>query len=262
MVRNTLIVASLALLAVGVGGKAQADPYVSIFSARPDLASPKDTRPQDALQSQASKVEAPKSRLLVDFFGGRSSTSHTDFTQFGGGFAYANVATESHPWQLGTSFFTTNVSPDAAPDADFFGWNINGKFVVWNPAKANLPVVSLIGSFTKVHDNGEISDIVLAADQKLTKDIFATVNLGWSNFDSQFGGGDSDFRPGIGATWHPSGLKRFSLSADYVFKNDVDLEDTWGISALWAVDKTSSVQLSGGKHELFFGRYVAKFDWK
>jgi hypothetical protein len=244
------------LVAAAAAGPAQADPkfleaYGNIFAARPSLTGAGDDRPKDALQGQASKVEDPARRLLVSPF----LWNNDDVTTYGIGFQYASVHQPRHPWSVGFAYYNSEF--DGGGNADTI--DVNAKFVLWRPEEANLPVVSLVGRYQDYDDLGERADVLLAADQQLTRELFATANLGWAD---HIDGAGSDFVAGFGATWRPARYRKLSLSADYVLDNDVDGEDSWSLSALWALDRTSSVRVGGGKHGTIFFNYFAKWDMK
>lgn len=249
------VAAAVALLSAG-GAPAHADPkltepYGSLFSARPPLPLPGDARPQDALQAQSDPSNPPTRRLTVSPF----VVSDSDATAYGVGFGYASAHCPRHPWSVGFRYF--NTEPDGGGDFDTV--DLDARLVLWNPADANLPVVSIVGRYQDYDDRGERVDLLLAADQKLTQELFATVNLGWADHVDGVG---SDFVGGLGLTWRTPRLPRLSLSADYVLDNNVDGEDFWTVSARWALDQTSSVRLGGGKHGTVFANYTAKWDLK
>lgn len=253
---RTSILALAAAIALGAAAPAGADPkflesYGGIFAARPFLAAPGDERPKDALQGQATRVEAPARRLLLSPF----VWNNDDVTAYGVGFQYASVSNPRHPWSVGFKYY--NLDRDGGFDSDTV--DVNAKFVLWSPEEANLPVVSLVGRYQDYDDLGERADVLLAADQRVTREVFATVNLGWAD---HIDGPGSDFVAGFGATWRPVRSPRWSLSADYVLDNDVDGEDFWTVSALLALDRTSSLRVGGGKHGTIFANYFAKWDMK
>ncbi|MCC2669607.1 MAG: hypothetical protein K0Q72_2078 [Armatimonadetes bacterium] len=252
---SVLALAAGALL-TAAAGPAHADPkflesYGSIFAARPSLTSPGDERPKDAVQGQDSKTEDPARRLLVSPFLWNSD----DVTTYGIGFQYASVHQPRHPWSIGFAYYNSEFDGGGSTDTV----DLNARFVLWQPAQSTLPVVSLVGRYQDYDDLGERADVLLAADQQLTRELFATANLGWAD---HIDGAGSDFVAGFGATWRPARYRKLSVSADYVLDNDVDGEDFWTISALWALDRTSSVRVGGGKHGTLLFNYLAKWDMK
>ncbi|MFN3652145.1 MAG: hypothetical protein ACK47B_21420 [Armatimonadota bacterium] len=265
MFRKSLIVASLALLAVGAGSPASADPkflesYDQIYGGRTFLPSEGDPRPMTALQASPSDVENPTSRILAapfirssDLPGGLG-----DLLTYGVSLGYANSGS-GLPWQIGVSLFNTHVDVERFGfEDDFFGFAVGGKVVIWEPQNANLPAVSLNVGYQDQDDVAQRWDVALAADQRLTDTLFATVNLGWSHIDPDFFRDDSDFIAAIGATWNP--FDRLSFSASYTFDNDVDLEDFWAITATYAANENLILQLGGGKHSTIFGSFIWKWD--
>ena len=269
MVKRSLVCASLALLAASAAQPASADtkffePYGNIFGARTILGSPADARPKDALQTQESRREEPTRRIAVSpFFNTEDLGNVGDTTYFGGTLAYASTANPEHPWQLYASIFNLNVDIDRpfGFDDDFFGFDIVGKYVLWTPAEPNLPVVSVVFRYMDVEDIGNRWDAALAADQRLSDEFYLTANLGWADADPDgAGGGESDFIPGFGLSWHPRSYRPLSLHFDYVVDNDVDGEDDWSISAIHTFGDTFAARVGGGKHSRFFGNLVAKWD--
>ena len=261
MVKKTLLAASL-LLAVGAGRPASADPkflepYGNIFAARTFLAAPGDDRPKDALQGQESKVQDPQRRLILSpfFRTGNALGTDVDVDYFGVGVGYASVANPRHPWSLSGSYY--NVEADFGPfdvEADVF--DIVGKFVLWQGANPSTPAISAIGRYQAFSDDiDDRIDVLLAADQRITDSIFLTANVGWADQD------ENDFVAGIGGTWRAPGMPKLSLSLDYQIDNDLDQEDFWTLSALYAIDRTSTLRVGGGKHNTWFFNYFAKWDW-
>jgi len=248
--------AGIAALSACLTVPAQADPkflepYGGIFSARPFLATPGDERPKDALQAQATAEESSSRRLLVSPF----VWNNDDATTYGLGFGYASVHNPRHPWSLGFRYYNTdfdNAGSSDTVDADL-------KVALWAPADPRLPVVSLVGRYQDYDDLGERADALLAVDQRICRDLFATVNVGWAD---HINGSGSDFVGGVGATWRAAHMPRLSVSADYTLDNEVDGEDFWSISALYAFDRTSAVRVGGGKHGSVFANFVAKWDMK
>ncbi len=69
-------------------------------------------------------------------------------------------------------------------------------------------------------------------------------------------GWESDFIPAFGLAYSP--CPHFSLAADYVVDNNVHTGDAWSLPAIWALGRTSSVRIGGGKGGLVFANYFAK----
>jgi hypothetical protein len=263
MLRKTLIAALLALLAVGAGGPAKAnpvflEPYPDIFQARTFLASPTDPRPKDALQQQKSKKENPTSRIVADAFARDSST----FFLVGGGLGYANAAVPGHPWSLNANFFDTQIDHT---NIDEFGFDVNGKLVIWQPKKG-LPVTSIVGRYQEFNNLYKRWDALLAMDQAVTKDLYLTANLGYGRVDFDTAGlGNVDaFVAGIGATYQVS--PHISLSGNYVPDNAVEIsngrrgEDFWSAAATVTFGRMLAFRAGGGKHGTIFGSLIGKFD--
>ena len=273
MVRKSLLVATLAVLAVGGGRAAQADPvflepYGELFSARTFQASPNDPRPKDAFQGQraadeegnpASIVISPSFWLTDIPLGGGLST---DLMLYGLTFGYAS-GIGNNPWSLTGTVFGLDIDPPGAGDATAIGFDVAGKFVVWQPAD-NLPVVSLVGRYMGAINQFHRWDVGVAADQKITNNVYGTVNLLYSRFNFNGGGSFDDFKPGLGLTWSIS--PKLSLSGNYIFNNDADsLQsvsptgiDTWSIAATYLLNQQASIRFGGGKHETFF----ANLNWR
>lgn len=226
--------------------------YGNLFAARPALTAPGDSRPQDALQAQENRVETPASRLVLSPF--VRDDDRTGF--FGGGAAYANVSNPRHPWSV--DFIYSRLGIDGSGE-DFDTLSASGRFVLWQPADPRLPVVSVVGSYFDPDDLGRRWDVLLAADQRVSDQLFATVNLGYGRSNFRLGEWESDFIPAFGLTYSP--CPRFSLAADYGVDNNLDTRDTWSLSAIWAFDRTSSLRIGGGKDGLVFANYFAKWDW-
>jgi hypothetical protein len=272
MVRKSLIVASLALLAMGGGRAAQADPvflepYGELFSARTFSPSAGDPRPKDAFQGQGAGEEGKASSFVISptfwmtdipLGGGLS----TDVMIWGVTLGYA-ASMGDHPWSITGTILDFDVDPPGPGDANNIGFDVAGKFTVWQPA-ANLPVVSLVGRYMGVINQFHRWDVGVAADQKITNNVYGTVNLLYSRFNFNGGGSFDDFKPGLGLTWSVS--PKLSLSGNYIFNNDADsLQsisatgiDTWSIAATYLFNDQASVRFGGGKHETFF----ANLNWR
>lgn len=276
MVRKTLLVASLALLAAGAGRPAGADPvflepYGEIYSARTFAASSTDGRPKDAVQGQGAGEEAKPSSFIISPFYRTTSLPGTfddiGITMWGGSLGYASGLNGKHPWSLVGSVFNTN-SEFGPDDDDSFSFDLTGKYILWQGADPDTLVVSLVGHYLDISDIGRRWDLLLAADHQIMKNAYVTVNAGYGNFDFDggFGGGEfDDFRFGAGLTWMFS--PRFSVSGNYVIKNEADQlssnsfsgADQWSLSAAYAFNEKASVRVGGGKYETFFGNINYKF---
>jgi len=260
MSRQLIAAAALTALA-GAAQPAQAaptfvEPYLSLVQARPFVASPQDTRSKDALLAQGGTES--KHALLIGPFFTRSDIPGGDLRTIGGGIGYASAMNPRHPWALGGSFQNTELDLGTAT-ADFNSWTLNGKYAVWLPEDARKPVVSAFGAYTRANGGGQRYDALVAVDQALGSSLYGTVNLGWASFDPRGPGGSvDDFAGGLGLTW--TAMPRLSFSADYAFKNDVDGQDFWGVAAAYALDRTSTLRVGGGKHSTVFANYTAKID--
>lgn len=267
MVKRTLIGVTLALLTAGVCQPVKADtkflePYDNLFGARTILGSPADTRPKDALQAQASNVKDPKTRVSVSpFFRVYDLEFGDEASLLGGTFTWADMHNVRHPFQAQVSLFSYRSDTLLRGESDKFSYDANFRYVIWTPERTNLPVMSVIYRHRWTSEYERRTDALFAADQQLTHDLYATLNLGWAeryqNFENER---DNDFVPGFGLTWHPRSWNRFSTSFDYVFHNEVDGEDHYGFSFLYTLDKLSSVRIGAGKHNLVYGNYIAKLD--
>lgn len=259
MFRKTCLAAGLALLGlVAAGRPAEAhprfiEPYGRLFQARTFLCTPVDKRPKDALHAQASKLDDPRQRLIVSPFARSDDFS----TQYGIGVAYANAKNEWHPWSIQGSFFHGEFDDF---DEDYNGGEINGKYVLWQPANPKLPVVSVVGAWINFGSLGDRYDALLAIDQCIFDRMYFTANLGYAWFDRDFGGNDNAFVAGVGLTYIIR--QNLSISADYLFDNDVEGEDTWSIAALWAIDRSWALRAGGGKHDMVFGNLIWKTDFR
>lgn len=272
MVRKSLLAASLAVLAMGAGRAAQADPvflepYGELYSARTFAPSAADTRPKDVLQGQGGGENAKGSALVI------SPTFWTTDVPLGGGFdanlmlfgmsfGYAS-AMGSHPWSVTGTVFDLDVDNPGPADFNQVGFDAAGKFVLWQPA-GNLPVVSVVGHYMALPNFFHKWEATLAADQKIIDKVYATANLGYSRTDFNGGGTQDDFKPGLGLTWAIS--PKLSLSGDYIFNNDADTFqtisatgiDTWSVNATYAFNEQASLRFGGGKHSTFF----ANLNWR
>jgi len=265
-----MLAGALALLALGAGRPAAADPkfleeYPDIFGARTLQYSPGNTTPGNALQGPS---EEGRDRLIVvsPFF--RSfSPEHGDIFLAGGGIAYAHGARSQNPWEVYLDFFNAHVDPDFASSSDSFGYDVNGKFVVWGGYHREYdytgPVVSIFGRWQEIQDFGHRWDLGIALDQQVSKQIYATANLSYSESDpngngnGKKNGSDGKERgpvAGFGLTWLVT--HQWSLSGDYVIDNDVDGQDSFGVSLAYMVNRDFSVRLGGGTHGSVFGNIL------
>lgn len=264
MLRKTLLAASLALLAFVAAKPASAtptflEPYGDIFGARTFLGSSADTRPKDALQTQEPNKENPTRRIIAQGFIRDSDL----FFLGGGGFAYADSSNPRNPWSINVNIF--NASPDGF-GSDEVGFDVNGKFVLWQPTSPNLPVVSVVGRFMRVSDRFDRFDALIAADQRLTKELYLTANLGYGNVDFDFQNVNSvdAFVPGFGLTWIVS--PKLSVSANYIVDNAAEVfhdgggGDFWSASATYTFNRTVAVRAGGGKHGTAFLNLIGKWD--
>lgn len=227
------------------------DTYGGIHSARSFLVQPDDARPRDAWQSWGAKDdEAPSYRLLAGaFYRDDDGSSLT-----GGGAALAG-----RMGRVGWSgdFFYGRLKADGVPGT-FDTLGVTGRLLLWEPVDAAGPVVSLVGSYFDPEDLGRRWDIQLAADQRLSDSVLGTVNIGFGQGNFGNAGTESDLILGLGAMWAiRPGL---SVSADYVFDNDVRGEDAWSLSAAWALPSGSSLRLGTGTRETFFASYIHRWD--
>ena len=228
------------------------EPYGEIFSARPILPSAADTRPKDARTGQPSKRENPNQRIAIQ--GGVYDTDDTFLA--GGGVAYGNASNARHPWSI--SVFGNNLTFDGFDD-DFMFLDVTGKLVLWQPTSVNAPVVALVVNYQDTEDIGDTLRFVVAADQRLTDELYGTVNLGYSMVDT-FGFDDEGLFAGVGLTYAPRRWNRLSLSANYNFDTDVSGDDTFSVSAIWAFGRTASVQVGGGDDSKVFANFRANLD--
>jgi hypothetical protein len=266
MFRKSCLVAGAALMLLGSGKAAEAhvrfiEPYGRLWGARTFLCTPVDKRPKDALHAMPSKLDDPRQRVIVSPF-----VRHDDFsTLYGIGAAYANAQNEWHPWSIQGSYFHGELDEDEfgfgpGGDDDFDGGEVNGKYVLWQPANPKLPVISIVGAWITFGDLGDRYDALIAIDQCITPRLYFTANLGYAWLDSDFAECEEDFAAGVGLTYVIR--QNLSISADYLFDNDVEGEDTWSVAAIWAINHTWALRVGGGKHDLVFGNLIWKMDFK
>jgi hypothetical protein len=260
--KSALIAASLALLVVGVGRPATADSlfmeeYGDIFGARTPTASPADNRPKNAVTAQKKKDDNG-GELVVSPFYRQINVHGLLFSEYGGGLAW-DGGSDHHPYSIEGDFFNSHFEEDGAT-ADRFSWAGQGKFVVWQPADKNLPVLSVVGRYEHFNGIENRIDVAAAADERVTQNIYVTANLGLAHTEGPNGGFDqNDFAPAVGATWHPSRWSHLSLSGDYVIKNNVDGIDFWSVSAAYALSNRTAIRVGGGKENTFFGNLLWKW---
>jgi len=268
MVRKSLLALSLALLAVGVGRPAKADPkfleaYPDIFGARTLLGSPSDSRPKDALQNQESGDNARSHAFTVAAFGRFTGGAFPPYTTVGGGFAYTDVS-GSHPWEVKVGGYDFNPHSLAGFDPPSrLGLDGTAKIVAWQSRNSYLPVVSLYGRYRNINQIFHRWDGGIAVDQKVVSHVFVTGNVGYGNTDIVHTGilggvGDhSALTSGGGLTWEIT--KKLSLAGDYAPKNAVEFEDFWTAQLSYAASRNLAVSAGGGKHKTFFGQVSYKF---
>jgi hypothetical protein len=259
MVRKTcLAAAALALLGLAAGKPAQAhprfyEPYGRIFGARTFLCTPVDKRPKDALHAQRSRLDDPRQRLIVSPF----FRDDKDSTQYGIGVGYANAQNEWHPWAIQASYFHGDLDDI---DRDFDGFEVNGKFILWQPANPKLPVISLVGAYTDFGWLGNRIDALIAVDQCITNRLYITGNVGYARLDPSFGDEVDALQTALGITY--VARQNLSFSADYIFHNEVERQAGWSISAIWAIDADWSLRGGGGSRDLAFFNVTRKFDFR
>jgi len=263
MVRKLVLAGALVALAFGVGRPAAADPkfleeYGDIFGARP-LLDTGDTTPLNALQGQAEKGKDLS--FFVSPFFRRMDVPGGDVWLAGGGVGVNGGTTGAHPWQVYADFFNTRGEPDFGDSFDRFGWDVVGKFGVWDLSKKArkgfAPVVSVFGRYQDIQSFGHRWDVGLAVDQKVANTVYLTGNLGWAEGHPRHFGSQSDIVPGVGLTWAP--MRRVSLSADYVVDNDVDGGDSWSVNAAYKFGRDLSARIGGGEHDTLFGNLIWRF---
>lgn len=262
MLKKVLMVGVLALLAAGTSRPAAAqnspvffEPYGELYSARTVLPSVNDGRPKDARQAQGSRVENPSQRL--SFQGGVYDTSGLFLG--GAGINYANNQWKNHPWSVSVfgNFFSLDGTDDDGAFLDF-----TGKLTLWQPRNNWLPVASVVVNYQDPDDYGDFFRVILALDQKITREAYFTANVGWSNVQTVGGFDDDGIFSGVGLTWRPSRWPKLSLSANYNFDGDIQGEDTYSVSGTWAFSRDASFQLGGGKHDKVFGNLRWNWDWR
>lgn len=265
MFKKSLIVASLALLAIGAGQPASAAPlflenYNDIFGARTFLQSEGDKRPSGLIDDRASKdAENPKTRFIANPALRTTNVRGGDVTQYGGSVGYANSSNARHPWELYVDLGITNV--DAGPgDQDYFSYAPTFKWVAFGGDRPSGPIVSFVGRWADANGLGERWDALLAVDQNLGQNFFLTANVGWADLDPDAGNGDDDFVAGVGATWRPRQWKNFAIAGNYVIDNDVDGQDFWGVNLQYAPDAQSTLRIGVGKHQTWLFNWAWKFD--
>jgi len=258
MVRKTCLAAGLLLLGLAAGRPAQAhprfyEPYGRIFGARTFLCTPVDKRPKDALHAQRSRLDDPRQRLIVSPFFRDDDTS----TQEGIGVGYANAKNEWHPWGVQASYFHGDLDHFSE---NFDGFEVNGKYIVWQPANPHLPVVSVVGAYINFAQLGDRYDALVAVDQCLTKRLYVTGNAGFAHLNNRHGDDHSAFQGGLGLTYVIR--QNISVSGDYIFANAVEGGGVWSLSAIWAIDSDWSLRGGGGQQDLAFFNVTRKFDFR
>lgn len=272
MVRKSWVAALLGLLVLGASRPALADlkllePYGGIYSGRTFLGSLQDKRPKDAQQNQASTIDAARQRFLISPLFAHSDETGTKLSSFGGTIAYASSTNPRQPWQIQGSGLNNHVDVRGAGHTDIRQIDVTGKFVVFQPTRDDLPVVSVVGRYVDYDGIGHRWDALIAADQKVCRQVFATANLGWSRFKCDCNDTDAVVA-GFGLTYVLS--PKLSISADYTLSNASDGTDLWTVAASYALDRNSLVRIGGGKNStlgvvnrnLIFADYVFKFDLK
>jgi hypothetical protein len=274
MVRKCLLAASLALLAIGVGRPAAADPkfleeYGDIFGARTLLQTAEDTRPQSALMSPY--YEGRNHLLVVSpFYRHWDMGGSADANIFGGGIAWAQGTRSQNPWEVNLNFFDTNVNLDRdshfkkssrSDDFNSFGWEAVGKFTIWGGYKDEYaytgPVVTLVGRYREMQDLANRFDILVAADQRVTRSLYVTGNLGYGRLSPDVGDNADDVILGFGLTWVPA--PRVSISGNYVVDNNVDGQDFFSLMAAYDVNDNLAAQLGFGKHGSIYANAFWRF---
>jgi len=255
MVRKYLLAGALAAAALSLGGPAKADPkflepYGDIYDARTLIRTEGDLTPGNANQAP---VGADRMFVISPFI--RTFSSHdTDVLMAGGGIAWVAGAHSQNPWEIYMDFADAHVDPDFGSTSDHFAFDLNGKFIVWGGHSKKYdytgPVISLFGRYEDIGDFGHRWDVGIAADQKVTSNVFATANLGYAEGHPHFGHRQEDVVPGFGLTWMPS--PHWSISGDYVVENDVDGEDFFSLSLSYLINKDFTVRIGGGKDSTVF----------
>jgi hypothetical protein len=248
MLKKVLLTGSLALLAAMVGRPASADaqflePYGDIYSGRVFLGA---TQGSPAAAESDGGGEAAGNTLIVSpFF--RREDGGFPYNAFGASLGYA---TDMHgkPWLLWADLFNLN-----GPGDSEFAFSLGTKLGIWSSGSGGTSV-SLFGRFRDAIDLFKRWDAGLAADQRITDDIFLTGNVGFAHGDP---GDSSAIIPALGITF--AGGDRWSLNGDYVFKNAVDGEDFWSLGLLYDINGRSGLRLGGGKHSTFFANYYLRW---
>jgi len=268
MVRKSLLAASLALLVVGVGRPAKADPkflesYPDIFGARTLLASPSDSRPKDAVQNQESgEGNARNNAITVGAFGRFTGSAFPPYTTIGGGLAYTSAG-GSHPWEVKIAGYDFNPHSVAGFDPPGrLGDDATVKIIAWQPKESYLPVLSVVGRYRNINHIFHRWDATLALDEKVFNHLFVTGNVGYGTTDIVHTGilgtvaDHSAMTSGAGLTWEIS--RKLSLAGNYVPKNATEFEDFWGAQLSYAVNNNLAINAGGGKHKTFFGQVTYK----
>jgi len=260
MLKNTMIVAALGLLALGVGRPAAAQTTFlneyGLLSGGRVAQGVKDTPvPKNALQGQRIADE-PKNIFLFSGGFSRQDIGSGDVMSWGGGIGLIGTQNPDHPWQLTLSASNTNLDGGGIDD-DFFGWAVGGKYTISQPSGTDLPAISAVATFSDVNGLGETLFLGAAADQKITPSLYLTGNLGWLHAENGNANANGLFG-GVGATFTSGRWPRLSLSGDFLFENDVTGEDLWTVAALYAVNDNVAVRVGGGKHNLVFANIYVK----
>lgn len=263
MVKQTLAAAGLAVLVLGAAAPAHAeftpfnfnitDPYGRVTSARTFLSSPDDTRPDAGLL--LNRDRSARESFVITPFGGTLDGN----SRYGVGIAYANSTSAKHPYELDLSW--SHFRFDGGPNFDSFV--LQGKYEVYNPKSRSLPVISIFGGVEP--QGGKFSPGTswgagVLADQAITKRLYLTGQVGWTQF--QPGGnayGKDVIQSGVGASYQFG--RHLSLSGDYMLKNSLDGEDRWTATVNYAPSKHLVLKAGGGKHDYYFGSLSWKTNW-
>src|SRR5436190_2022117 len=92
-------------------------------------------------------------------------------------------------------------------DSTQFGFDGVGKFTVWGGYRKDYayvgPVISIVGRYRDIDRFQKRYDVLVAADQQVTRNLYVTGNAGYANQNPDFGSSTDDFVFGFGATWVP-----------------------------------------------------------
>jgi hypothetical protein len=263
MLKKYLMVGAVALLAAGTAKPAAAQdpalvnlnsPYTRLHRAGTSLARPMDMRPWDALVVRRNEMVKPE-LFQVGAYGEWLERFDDDRVAYGGQLIYTNQRNKQFAFELWGGAENLSVDFDGGDDDDFLDWRVGGKIVLWDgtfsgdgPATTTL---SLVKEYSDAEDLGHAFSVGLALDQAITRNIYLTANVGYANFDSDFGDDfdDDGITAGFGAVY--SFNPKLSLSLEYIVNTDFTFQDDWAGGIQYRFTDNIVGRAWGGKHGRF-----------